>query len=148
MVAMWAEAVKAAFWGGLLAILSAIAIQIVYVLSIKARFYTEVPVVSAAEQKSQPFLLQTKNRASLKFYGGGTSADVVLGGGNGNQEPTNRMYFLNTNYLELIAHRDANWTVDDEKVSINQDAVVIPMFWQGQLVCSNRNLQGILIDAA
>ena len=58
------------------------------------------------------------------------------------------MYFLNTNYLELIAHRDANWTVDDEKVSINQDAVVIPMFWQGQLVCSNRNLQGILIDAA
>jgi hypothetical protein len=59
-----------------------------------------------------------------------------------------RMYFLNTNYLELIAHRDANWTVDDEKVSINQDAVVIPMFWQGQLVCSNRSLQGILIDAS
>jgi hypothetical protein len=59
-----------------------------------------------------------------------------------------RMYFLNTNYLKLIAHRDANWTVDDEKVSINQDAVVIPMFWQGQLVCSNRSLQGILIDAS
>ena len=37
--------------------------------------------------------------ASLKFYGGGTSADVVLGGGIGAQENTNYMYLLNTNYI-------------------------------------------------
>jgi hypothetical protein len=42
----------------------------------------------------------------------------------------------------------AAWTTLDEKMSINQDAVVIPIIWQGQLVCSNRSLQGILIDAA
>jgi hypothetical protein len=59
-----------------------------------------------------------------------------------------RMYFLNTKYLELVVHRQANWTTLDEKMSINQDAVVIPILWQGQLVCSNRALQGILIDAA
>lgn len=59
-----------------------------------------------------------------------------------------RMYFLNTKYLELVVHREANWTTLDEKMSINQDAVVIPIIWQGQLVCSNRALQGILIDAA
>ena len=58
------------------------------------------------------------------------------------------MYFLNTDYLELVAHKQANWTVLDEKMSVNQDAVVIPIIWQGQLVCSNRSLQGILIDAS
>jgi hypothetical protein len=32
--------------------------------------------------------------ASLKFYGGGTSADVVLGGGYGDQETATYMYML------------------------------------------------------
>ena len=33
-------------------------------------------------------------------------------------------------------------------MSVNQDAVVIPLLWMGNLVCSNRSLQGILIDEA
>lgn len=59
-----------------------------------------------------------------------------------------RMYFLNTKFLELVVHREANWKTLDEKMSINQDAVVIPIIWQGQLVSSGRQFQGILIDAA
>lgn len=58
-----------------------------------------------------------------------------------------RMYFLNTDYLELCVHPDANWTVDDERKSVNQDAVVIPLLWMGNLTCSQRSLQGIMIDA-
>jgi hypothetical protein len=58
------------------------------------------------------------------------------------------MYFLNTEYLEMVVHRDLNWNTMDEKISINQHAVVIPVLWMGQLVCSNRSLQGILIDAS
>lgn len=58
------------------------------------------------------------------------------------------MYFLNTDYLELICHKDADWAVQDEKTSTNQDAVVIPILWMGQLCCSNRSLQGKLIDAS
>ncbi len=57
-------------------------------------------------------------------------------------------YFLNTDYLELVVHRDANWSTLDDKMSINQDAVVIPVIWQGQLVVSNRALQGRLLDAS
>ena len=45
-------------------------------------------------------------------------------------------------------HRDANWTTLDEKMSVNQDAVVIPLIWQGQLTTSNRSVQGVLIDAS
>jgi hypothetical protein len=75
-------------------------------------------------------------------------ADVIFDSNTNFATTAERMYFLNTNYLEMVVHRDANWSTSDEKVSINQDAVVIPVFWQGQLVCSNRSLQGILIDAA
>lgn len=57
------------------------------------------------------------------------------------------MYFLNTKYLFLMEHPDARWTEDDEKVPVNQDAVVIPLYWMGNLCCSNRSLQGLLMDA-
>lgn len=77
---------------------------------------------------------------ALKFV----DADVIHDGGSGIL--ANRMYFLNTNYLELVAHKDANLTTLDEKTSVNQDAVVIPIIWQGNLVCSNRARQGVLFD--
>ena len=56
------------------------------------------------------------------------------------------VFFLNTKYLYLMEHPEARWTEDDEKVPLNQDAVVIPMYWMGNLCCSNRSLQGKLID--
>jgi hypothetical protein len=58
-----------------------------------------------------------------------------------------KMYFLNLDFLELCVHKDANWNQLDDKVSGNQDAVVIPIISQHQLVCSNRARQGLLLDA-
>ena len=55
-------------------------------------------------------------------------------------------YFLNTRYLYLIEHEDAKWTEDDEKVPTNQDAVLVPIYWMGQMVCTNRSLQGRIHD--
>lgn len=55
-----------------------------------------------------------------------------------------RMYFLNTQYLELVVHADANMTVMDEARPYNQDGVVVPVLWMGNLTCSNRALQGIV----
>ena len=81
---------------------------------------------------------------SLKYV----SADVIFDSNSNFSVTGERMYFLNTDYLELCVHTDANWTVMDEKASVNQDGVVIPVLWMGQLVCSNRALQGILIDAS
>lgn len=60
--------------------------------------------------------------------------------------PANKMYFLNTDYLKVVAHQDANMTVGDPKVSVNQDGEVLPILFQGNLVCSNRALQGVLFD--
>lgn len=57
-------------------------------------------------------------------------------------------YFLNTKYLYLVQHSEAQWTQDDEKKPINQDAVVVPLFWMGQMVTTNRSRQGKLVDAS
>lgn len=81
---------------------------------------------------------------SLKYV----DADVIFDSNTNFATNAERMYFLNTNYLEMVEHRDARWTTMDEKMSVNQDGVVIPLLWMGNLTCSNRALQGILIDAA
>jgi hypothetical protein len=58
--------------------------------------------------------------------------------------PASHMYFLNTNYIELVVHSDANLTVMSEATPYNQDAVVVPVLWMGNMVVSNRSLQGTL----
>lgn len=75
---------------------------------------------------------------SLKYK----TADVIFDGGSG--IPASRMYFLNTDYLGLVEHSDANLTVMDELKPYNQDAAVVPVLWMGNMVCSNRARQGVL----
>ncbi len=83
--------------------------------------------------------------ASLKFYGGGTSADVVLGGGYGAQETATYMYMLNTNYISFRPHKERNFVpIGGERQSINQDAIVKLYGWAGNLTTSNSFLQGLL----
>ena len=69
------------------------------------------------------------------------TADVFFDSSGG--IPTSHGYFINSDYLELVAHKDANLTMVDELKSTNQDAVVMPILWMGNLVVSNRSLQGV-----
>lgn len=74
---------------------------------------------------------------SLKYK----NADVVY---DGSDIPANRMYFLNTDYIEMVAHSDANVTLMDEMKPYNQDGIVMPVLWMGNMVVTNRSLQGIV----
>lgn len=76
------------------------------------------------------------------------SASVVFDTNTNFGTTAERMYFINTKNLYLVQHSEAQWTQDDEKKPINQDGVVIPMYWMGNLIVTNRRRQGILIDAA
>ena len=75
---------------------------------------------------------------SLKYKG----ADVIFDGGSG--IPANTAYFLNTDYLELVVHKDADMTVMDELKPYNQDAAVVPVLWMGNMTVTNRALQGVM----
>jgi len=70
------------------------------------------------------------------------NADVIFDGGSG--IPSNHGYFLNTNYLDLVVHSDADLEIMDELKPYNQDAAVVPILWMGNMECSNRHLQGVM----
>jgi hypothetical protein len=71
------------------------------------------------------------------------SADVIFDGGSGIL--TSHAFFLNTNYLGLSVHQDADLEVMDDMRPVNQDASVTPILWMGNLTCSNRKMQGVII---
>lgn len=99
------------------------------------------------------FALYEASQVSLKRYassdaakGGFTSlkyksADVVYDTTDSGATAKNSL-FINTDYLYLVEHSDAQWTVMDEAKPTNQDAVVIPILWMGNIICSNRARQG------
>lgn len=58
--------------------------------------------------------------------------------------PANHAYFLNTDFLEMVVHQDADMEIMPELRSVNQDAIVIPILYQGNLVCSNRARQAVV----
>ena len=70
------------------------------------------------------------------------SADVFFDSSGG--VPGQHAYFLNTKYIDLVVHQDANITMLDDVESINQDALVKTIIWQGNIALGNRSLQGVL----
>jgi hypothetical protein len=75
---------------------------------------------------------------SLKYK----NADVVFDTASSGV-PSAHAYFINSDYLQLVVHQDANMEIMPELKSVNQDAIVIPILWQGNLCVSNRSLQGV-----
>lgn len=58
--------------------------------------------------------------------------------------PAGNMYMLNSNYLELVTHRDANFELQPFVKPDDQDAKSALILWMGNLVCSNRSKLGII----
>lgn len=82
---------------------------------------------------------------SLKYFGHGGSADVVLDGGQGGNCPTNTMYFLNTDYIHFRPHANRNMVpIGDDRYAVNQDAMVKLIGFAGNMTLSNASLQGVL----
>jgi hypothetical protein len=75
---------------------------------------------------------------SLKYV----TADVIYDGDSG--IAASHMYFLNTDYIYLRPHSGRNWVPMDKKSSVNQDAMIVPLVWAGNLTCSNAARQGIV----
>lgn len=99
------------------------------------------------EQQLQRYM--DKDMAESGFVGlKYKTADVIFDDNTNFSTTAEKGLFLNTEYLYIKQHKEAQWTQDDEKKPVNQDAVVIPYYWMGNLISSNRSLQGVLFDAA
>lgn len=60
------------------------------------------------------------------------------------QCPASHMYFLNTDYLFLRPAKGREFVPLGEKSSVNQDALVMPVVWAGNMTTSNRSLQAAI----
>ena len=60
------------------------------------------------------------------------------------QCPTNKIYMLNTDYLFLRYAEGREFVPLGEKASVNQDALVMPVAWAGNMTVSNRARQGVI----
>lgn len=76
------------------------------------------------------------------------TADVIFDDNTNFATTAEKGYFLNTDYIGISQHKDAQWTMDEEKRPTNQDAIVVPMYWMGYMWVTNRSLQGVLLDEA
>lgn len=61
------------------------------------------------------------------------------------QCPTTHMYFLNTDYIFLRPAKGREFVPLGEKSSVNQDALVMPVVWAGNMTTNNRSLQGVIV---
>jgi hypothetical protein len=61
------------------------------------------------------------------------------------QCPASHMYFLNTDYLFVRPAKGREFKPLGEKSSVNQDALVMPVVWAGNMTVSNRARQGVII---
>lgn len=91
-------------------------------------------------QAQQRFMSETKAAGGFNAYKY-KNADVVY---DSNCAAT-RMYMLNTDYLHFRPHENRNFVTLDRKSSVNQDATVVPIYWAGNLTCSNASLQGVIV---
>lgn len=91
-------------------------------------------------QASQRFTDDKKASAgfvNLKYMGATVFYD--------DQCPTNHLYMLNTDYIFLRPAKGREFIPLGEKSSVNQDALVMPVVWAGNMTTSNRSLQGAIV---
>lgn len=60
---------------------------------------------------------------------------------------TRRMYFLNTDSLSFRYAKDRWFKADEHRVITNADYEVVPIWTMGNLTCSNRALNGVIISS-
>jgi hypothetical protein len=105
-------------------------------------------VFEASQQQYQRWVNRS-SEATVGFTEGLAykNAEVIFDNNTNFATNAEKGYFLNTKYLYLAQHRDAQWSADEDRKPTNQDAVIVPIYWMGNLITTNRALQGVLIDA-
>lgn len=101
----------------------------------------------AGEQQNQRYMnaeMADAGFVTIKYK----TADVIFDDNANFTTTAEKAYFVNTDYFYIFQHKDAQWTADDAKRPVNQDAVVLPFYWMGNACTSNRSLQGVLLDAS
>lgn len=58
--------------------------------------------------------------------------------------PVDHLYLLNTDYLFLRPAKGKEFVPLGDRATVNQDAIVMPVTWAGNMTTSNRSLQAVI----
>lgn len=92
----------------------------------------------------------TPNQRFMDDKGAGVGFTNLVFQGNvpviyDDQCPSGHMYMINSDYL-FVRPAKGRWMVPlGEKSSVNQDAIVMPVVAAGNMTCSNRSLQAVIL---
>ncbi len=91
----------------------------------------------------------TPNQRFMDDKGAGVGFTNLVYQGNvpviyDDQCPASHMYFLNTDYLFVRPAKGREFKPLGEKSSVNQDALVMPVVWAGNMTISNRARQAVV----
>lgn len=120
---------------------------------------TDAPDIAVADNNYYRFFLESMQAiqrvtdeqeaasgfSSLAYYGAGKKMSVFCDGGIGGSIPSNRMYFINSDYMFFRPHSERQFQpIGGERQSVNQDAVVKLIGWAGNLTTSGAQFQAVL----
>jgi hypothetical protein len=92
--------------------------------------------------------LQANQRFSDDKGAGAGFTNLVYNGSTpvvyDDQCPASHMYMLNTDYLHMRPAKGRQFKPLDNKASVNQDAMVVPVVWAGNMTTSNRQRQAVI----
>lgn len=83
---------------------------------------------------------------AYEFNGRPWAADLHVADDGTTTEATNRMYFLNENFLDFVVHRDENNRLEPFAKPIDQAVITARIMFAGELTCSDPSRQGCIYN--
>jgi len=100
------------------------------------------------EQAQQRYMKQSELDAGFltaTFNGKRVVADLHVQDSAGHAT-TNRIYFLNTDFIDFVTHRDENNRLEPFAKPVDQAVGVAHIMWAGELTCCDCSRNGVIAD--
>lgn len=81
---------------------------------------------------------------SFEFNGIPVVADRHVSDTGTTTEASNRIYLLNTDFIDLVVHRDENFRLEPFAKPVDQAVIVGHVMWAGELTCSDPSRSAVM----
>jgi hypothetical protein len=103
----------------------------------------------ASQQSNQRYMKQDNLDAGFmtaEFNGIPFIADLHVTDTGTTTEDSNRVYMLNTDFIDLVVHRDENFRLEPFAKPVDQAVIVGHVMWAGELTSSDPSRSGTLYN--
>jgi len=110
---------------------------------------TPFGVYMAGQQGQQRYQKQSDLDAGFltaTFNGKTVTADLHVSEGGTTDEDVNRMYFLNTDFIDFVTHKDENNRLEPFAKPVDQAVGIAHIMWAGELTSCDPSRSGVMAN--